>query len=311
MNTTKTTLLMALLTCLLVVVGKLVGGTNGMIMAFGLALVMNGLTYWFSDRIVLMMHGARELKKSDAAEVHSMVERLCERAGLPKPRLYLIPQSSLNAFATGRSPRHAAVAYTAGLLHALDYEELEGVTAHELAHIKNRDLLVSTMAAVMAGAITMIADMARWAAIFGGTSRSDDGHDRGGLGEALGYLFLLIVAPLAALVVQLAITRSREYLADATGARIGGNPLGLASALRQLEQRAHFFPTQASPATAHLFIVNPLRGGGLLTLFSTHPPIAERIERLEAMASSFAVRPPRAVRAPRTARIATPLGERL
>jgi heat shock protein HtpX len=241
--------------------------------------------YWFSDKIVLMMHRAQELERSDAPELHRMVERLCQRANLPKPRLYQIPDEGLNAFATGRDPRHAAVAYTAGILRTLGERELEGVTAHELAHIKNRDVLISTIAAVMAGAITMIASMVRWAAIFGGVGRSsDDEQEGGGIGELLGFLFLVIVAPLAALLIQLAISRSREYLADATGAQMCGNPLGLANALRQLERSAQVIPTQASPASAHLFIVNPLRGGGLLALFSTHPPAEERIARLEAMA---------------------------
>lgn len=285
MNTIKTTLLMAALTGLLVVVGKTVGGMNGMVMAFAIALVINGLTYWFSDRIVLMMHRAQELQPGEAPQVHRMVGRLCARANLPKPRLYVIPDEGLNAFATGRDPRHAAVAYTAGILRALDDRELEGVTAHELAHVKNRDMLISTIAAVMAGAITMVASMARWAAMFGGFGRSgDDEQDGGGLGELLGFLFLVIVAPLAAMLIQLAVSRSREYLADATGAQTCGNPKGLANALRQLDRAAHVVPTHTQPATAHLFIVNPLRGGGLFALFSTHPPVEERIARLEAMA---------------------------
>jgi heat shock protein HtpX len=283
MNTLKTTILMATLTGLLVIVGNAVGGMNGMVMAFAIALLMNGVTYWFSDRIVLKMHRAQELAPGDAPEVHRMVERLCQRANQPKPRLYLLPDEGLNAFATGRDPHHAAVAYTAGILRQLGERELEGVTAHELAHIGNRDMLIGTIAAVMAGAITMVASMVRWAAVFGGIGGSDEDEEGGGAGGILGFVFLAIVAPLAAMLIQLAVSRSREYLADATAAQTCGNPRGLANALRRLGQAAPVLPTHTAPATAHLFIVNPLTGGGLLSLFSTHPPIEQRIARLEAM----------------------------
>ncbi|MCS6860992.1 MAG: zinc metalloprotease HtpX, partial [Abditibacteriales bacterium] len=282
MNTLKTTILLAALTALLVVIGKALGGTQGMVIAFGFALLMNAATYWFSDRIVLMMHGAREIDFNEAPDLHRMVEQLAAQANIPKPKIYLIPDEGLNAFATGRDPQHGVVAYTEGILRSLDMKELAGVTAHELAHIKHRDILISTIAAVIAGAISMLGNMAQWAAMFGGLGRHDDGEEGGTHPVVL--LFWAIVAPIAAVIIQLAISRAREYAADEGGARICGNPLWLASALRRLEQAAHVVPTHTQPATAHLFIVNPLRGGGIFSLFSTHPPVAERIARLEAMA---------------------------
>jgi len=284
MNTLKTTVLLAALTALLVVIGRAIGGTQGMVVAFAFALLMNAATYWFSDRIVLMMHGAREIDFSEAPDLHRMVEQLAAQANIPKPKIYLIPDDGLNAFATGRDPQHGVVAYTEGILRSLDMKELAGVTAHELAHIKHRDILISTVAAVIAGAISMLGNMAQWAAMFGGLGRSNDSEE-GGVNPMV-LLFWAIVAPIAAVIIQLAISRAREYAADEGGARICGNPLWLASALRRLERAAHVVPTHTQPATAHLFIVNPLRGGGIFSLFSTHPPVEERIALLEAMTIS-------------------------
>lgn len=286
MNTLKTTVLLAALTALLVVIGKAIGGTQGMVIAFAFALLMNAATYWFSDRIVLMMHGAREIDFDEAPDLHRLVEQLAVQANIPKPKIYLIPDEGLNAFATGRDPQHGVVAYTEGILRSLDTRELAGVTAHELAHIKHRDILISTVAAVIAGAISTLGNMAQWAAMFGGLGRSDDSEEGGT--HPMVLLFWAIVAPIAAVIIQLAISRSREYAADEGGARICGNPLWLASALRRLERAAHVVPTHAQPATAHLFIVNPLRGGGIFSWFSTHPPVEERIARLEAMAGRMA-----------------------
>jgi len=279
MNTMKTFLLMGLLTVLLVFVGRLLGGQSGMVMAFILAVIMNFGSYWFSDKVVLRMYRAQEVTKSDKPELVGIVEELTGRAGLPMPRVYIIPDEQPNAFATGRNPEHAAVAVTEGILKTLSRDELRGVLGHELAHVKHRDILVGTIAATFAGAISMLANMAQWAMIFGG-SRSDD---REGGGGASG-LIMMIVAPIAAMMIQMAISRSREFLADEGGAQFSGNPLSLANALRKLEKRVEQIPMDANPATAHMFIVNPLSGGGLLKLFSTHPPMEERIARLEAMA---------------------------
>ena len=279
MNTFKTTFLMALLTVLLVTAGGAMGGEGGMILAFLFALIMNGVSYWFSDKIVLRMYGAKEIGAEQAPQVHRMVQELAMRGRMPMPKLYLIPQEAPNAFATGRDENHAAVAVTEGILRILDERELRGVLAHELSHIKNRDILIGTIAATMAGAISMLANMAHWGMIFGG--RSSD--DRGG-GHPIVALLMIIVAPLAAMLVQMAISRSREFGADATGATISGDPSSLANALRKLERGAERIPMEANPATAHMFIVNPLTGGGLMTLFSTHPPMQERIRRLESMA---------------------------
>jgi len=277
MNTMRTFLLMGLMTVLVVVVGNLLGGQNGMIMAFVFAVIMNFGAYWFSDKLVLRKYNAQEITRADSPELFSLVEELAGRAELPMPRVYVVPDEQPNAFATGRNPSHAALAVTQGILRTLSRDELRGVLGHELAHIKNRDMLTGTVAATMAGAISMIANIAQWGMIFGG-SRSDDRE-----GGGLGGIVMMIVAPIAALMIQMAISRSREFVADEGGAKIGGNPLGLANALRKLEQKAKEIPMEASPATAHIFTVSPLSGGGLMKLFSTHPPIEDRIARLEAM----------------------------
>ena len=279
MNTMKTFLLMGLLTVLLVVIGRLIGGQNGMMLAFLFALVMNFGSYWFSDKIVLRMYGAQEIAQSDNPALFQMVGELAGRAGLPMPRVYIIPNDQPNAFATGRNPDHAAIAVTQGILRSLSSDELRGVLGHELAHVKHRDILIGTVAATMAGAISMLANMAQWAMIFGGGRSSDDREG----GSPVAGIVMMIVAPLAAMMIQMAISRSREFLADEGGAQIAGNPLSLANALRKLEAKAQEIPMNASPATAHMFIVSPLRGGGLMKLFSTHPPMEERIARLEAM----------------------------
>jgi heat shock protein HtpX len=279
MNTMKTFVLMALMTALLVYVGGLFGGEGGMMIAFILALVMNFGTYWFSDKIVLSMYKARELQRSDNPQLFQMTEEMCQRAGLPMPRLYLMPSDQPNAFATGRDPAHGAVAVTEGIVRTLSSDELRGVVAHELAHIKHRDILIGTVAATIAGAISMLAHMAQWAMIFGGGRGSDD---RGG-GNPIAAIAMIILAPVAAMLIQMAISRSREFLADSGGAEMAGNPLSLANALRKLDASSKRVPMNASPATAHMFIVSPLSGGGLTKLFSTHPPMEERIARLEAM----------------------------
>ena len=278
MNTMKTFMLMALMTALVVVIGRMLGGEGGMVIAFLFAVAMNFGSYWFSDKIVLKMYRAQEVTQGDAPQLYGMVQELAGRAGLPMPRVYIIPGDQPNAFATGRNPEHAAVAVTEGILKTLSADELRGVLGHELAHVKHRDILIGTIAATMAGAISMIASMAQWAMIFGGGRGSDDEGS-----NPLGALVMIIVAPIAALLIQMAISRSREFLADEGGAQIAGNPLSLAGALRKLDQRAKQIPMNASPSTAHMFIVNPLKGGGVAKLFSTHPPMEERIARLEAM----------------------------
>jgi len=280
-NTLKTTALLAALTVLFILIGGMVGGEQGMVVAFLFAGLMNFGSYWWSDRIVLWMYGAQEVTESQAPEFHALVRGLAQRAGLPMPRVYIIPTDTPNAFATGRNPDHAAVAATEGILRILTPEELEGVIGHELGHVRNRDILISTVAATMAGAIMMLARMAQWAAIFGGGRSSDD--DEGGAAGIVGMLILAIVAPLAAMLIQMAISRAREYQADATGAQISRRPGALADALEKLERAATALPLDANPATAHLFIVNPLRGMSILNLFSTHPPIEERVARLRAM----------------------------
>lgn len=271
----KIFLLMAALSGLFMVSGQALGGQNGMIVALVMALGMNFFAYWFSDKMALKMSRAREASNSDAPELHTMVEYLATKAKLPKPRVYIMPGDTPNAFATGRNPEHAAVAVTEGLLRLLNRDELEGVLAHELAHIKNRDILISSIAAVMAGAISYLATMAQWAMIFGGGSDEEEGG--GGL---IGSLAMMIIAPMAAMLIQMAISRSREYTADATGAEICGKPQGLASALKRLEEYNRELPMQINPATAQMYIVNPLHGQNLTRLFSTHPPIQERIKRL-------------------------------
>jgi heat shock protein HtpX len=279
MNTLKTTFLLALLTVLLVFAGGAVGGRGGMTIALVMAGVMNFVSYWFSDKIVLAMYGAKEVSESDSPEFYGMVRQLASQAGLPMPRVYIVQSDTPNAFATGRNPEHAAVAATTGILRILSREELMGVMAHELSHVKNRDILISSIAATVAGAITYLAHMAQWAAMFGGGRDRDE--EGGGL---LGMLVMAIVAPIAAMLIQMAISRSREYDADKGGALVTGNPLYLANALRKLEMANRQIPMEeATPASAHMFTVNPLTGGGLMSLFSTHPPVEERIRRLESM----------------------------
>jgi len=282
MNLIKTTFLLSLLTVLMVIMGSAIGGQGGMFLAFFMALAMNFFSYWFSDKIVLKMYGAREIGENDHPAFYGMVRRLALQAGLPMPRVYIIPSESPNAFATGRNPSHAAVAATDGILRILSPDELEGVMAHELAHVRNRDILVSTIAATFAGAISMLGSMLQWGAILG-AGRGDDDEGGGGL---IGSLAMAIIAPIAAMLIQMAVSRSREYLADESGAAICGRPLALAGALRKLDSASRMIPmAEARPATAHMFIVNPLIGGRLLSLFSTHPPMDERIARLEAMAT--------------------------
>ncbi|MFN0156709.1 MAG: zinc metalloprotease HtpX [Bacteroidota bacterium] len=279
MNTMKTFLLMGLLTVLLVVVGRFIGGESGMVIAFLFAVVMNFGSYWFSDKIVLRMYGAKELQREDAQSLFQMTEELTQRGGIPMPKLYMIPSDQPNAFATGRDPHHAAVAVTQGILRTLTNDELRGVIAHELAHIKHRDILIGTIAATAAGAISMLANMAQWAMIFGGGRHSDEKEG----GSPIAAIAMMIIAPIAAMLIQMAISRSREFLADEGGAQMAGNPLSLANALRKLDAKAKQIPMEATPATAHMFIVSPLTGGGLMSLFSTHPPMEQRIARLEAM----------------------------
>ncbi|MDD4599950.1 Protease HtpX [bioreactor metagenome] len=282
MNSLKTTLLLAGLTGLLLAVGNMFGGTQGMTFMFIISMLMNFGSYWYSDKIVLKMYGGREVTPSEAPDLIRMVSTLAQRAKLPMPKVYIVDSQVPNAFATGRNPEHAAVAVTTGIMQALTYEELEGVVAHELAHIKNRDTLISTIVATIAGLITMIAHIAQWAAIFG---RGDD--EEGGFGGIVEFLFLIIVAPLAATLIQLGVSRSREYQADETGGLMSANPLALASALRKIEYFAkHAVMPQATPATSHMFIINPLSGAGgwAVSLFSTHPSTAQRVEKLEALA---------------------------
>ena len=285
-NLVKTGVLLAALTVLLVLIGGALGAQQGMLVAFAMAMVMNLGSYWFSDKIVLSMYGAKPVDEAQAPALYRIVRTLATRAGIPMPRVYILPQETPNAFATGRNPQHAAVAVTEGILRVMSEEELEGVLAHELSHVQNRDTLIMAIAATLAGAITYMAHMAQWAMIFGGGRRDSD--EEGGGGGLLGGILMIVLAPLAATLIQLAVSRSREFQADASGARMAGQPWGLAKALEKLDQASKVVPMQATPATAHLFIVNPLTGSGFATLFSTHPPIAERVARLRAMASSQA-----------------------
>ena len=285
-NLVKTGVLLAALTVLLVLIGGALGGQHGMLLAFVMAMVMNLGSYWFSDKIVLSMYGAKPVEEAQAPGLYRIVRTLATRAGIPMPRVYILPQETPNAFATGRNPQHAAVAVTEGILRVMSEEELEGVLAHELSHVQNRDTLIMAIAATLAGAITYMAHMAQWAMIFGGSRRDSD--EEGSGGGIFGGILMIVLAPLAATLIQLAVSRSREFQADASGARMAGQPWGLAKALEKLEMASKAEPMQATPATAHLFIVNPLTGGGFATLFSTHPPIAERVARLRAMASSQA-----------------------
>jgi heat shock protein HtpX len=281
MNYAKTTLLLGLLTCILVLLGQFIGGTQGAIGFFIFAAVMNFVSYWFSDKIVLMTCRAKQIAEPDAPVLFRVVRRLSQQADLPMPKVYIVDNPTPNAFATGRNPNHASVAATTGILQMLSEDELEGVMAHELSHVKNRDILISSIAATIAGAITMIGNALQWGAMFGGAGAGRDDDNRGGM---LGMIAMAILAPLAAMIVQLAISRSREYAADAAGARLCHKPLSLAHALGKLENGVKMIPMQGgNPSTAHLFIVNPFRGG-LLGLFSTHPPMEERIRRLEEMA---------------------------
>jgi heat shock protein HtpX len=288
MNTTKTIVLMVGLTVLLVFLGGAFGGRQGMIYAFIFAFVMNMISYWFSDKIVLRMYSAREVTEAEAPMLWGVTQNLALKMNMPMPKVYVIPSDAPNAFATGRNPKHAAVAATEGIMRLLTREELEGVMAHELGHVRNRDILIGTIAAAIAGAISMLAHMAQWAMIFGGFGGRRDDNESGG--SMIGGILMIILAPIAAALIQMAISRSREYEADATGARICGNPLSLANALRKLQAGSQRVPLNANPATAHMFIVNPLRGGGLVNLFSTHPPLEDRIARLESMVYGQPVR---------------------
>lgn len=277
MNYMKTAMLMVMLTLLLVWGGAALGGKSGMTFALMIAFFMNFITYFFSDKIVLKMYRAREASEAEAPVLHRIVRRLSQKAGMPMPKVYIIPDISPNAFATGRNPNHAAVAATEGIMQLLTEEELAGVMAHELAHVRNRDILIGTIAATIAGAISYLAHMAQWAMIFGGRQDDDEG------GNPIAALVMMIVAPIAAMLIQMAISRSREYAADKGGAMINGNPMALANALRKLHKGAQMIPMHATPATSHMMIVNPLSGGAMMKLFSTHPPVEERIARLESM----------------------------
>ncbi|MEW6201803.1 MAG: zinc metalloprotease HtpX [bacterium] len=278
MNSFKVVFLLGLLTGLFLIVGGVLGGQSGMIIAFAFAVIMNFGAYWFSDKIVLGIYRAKEVSRDEAPGLHRAVEKVAVAAQVPKPKVYILPMPVPNAFATGRDPAHAAVAVTKGLMEMLTPEELEGVIAHEMAHVKNRDTLIQCLAATIAGAIMMLASMARWAAIFGGYGR--DERDRSGM---FTFIIMAVLAPIAAMLIQMAISRSREYLADASGAKYLHNPSGLANALRKLDHVARRYPLETSPATSHLFIVNPLSARGIASLFSTHPPAEERIKRLEKM----------------------------
>lgn len=277
MNSMKTIMLMVLLTMLLVFGGGAIGGKSGMTTALIFAFLMNFVTYFFSDKIVLKMYRAKEVTEAEAPVLYRIVRRLSQKAGMPMPKVYIIPDMSPNAFATGRNPNHAAVAATEGIMQLLTEDELSGVMAHELAHVKHRDILIGTIAATIAGAISYLAQMAQWAMIFGGRRDDDEG------GSPIASIVMMIVAPIAAMLIQMAISRSREFIADEGGARIQGEPMPLANALLKLEKGSQMIPMHASPATSHMMIVNPLSGGAIMKLFSTHPPVAERVERLKAL----------------------------
>jgi heat shock protein HtpX len=286
MNQLKTALLLVALTVLLVLVGRLLFGDAGTVTFLLIAIVMNGVAYWFSDRIALGSARAREVSPAEAPMLYRLADRLAIQYHVPRPRVYVSPDPSPNAFATGRNPAHAAICVNEGLPQILDEEELYGVLAHEFGHVRNRDILISSVVAVLAGTITLIANIAQWGVIFGGYGGRDDREQ--GAGGAIAALLTIILAPIAALLIQLAVSRSREYEADRTGAEVSGNPMALASALRKLERATQVVPSQtAQPAFAHLYIVNPLSGQTLANLFSTHPPIEERIRRLEEMAGGM------------------------
>ena len=277
MNNVKTLFLLVTLTLILIWAGAAMGGKQGMTIAIIFALGMNFFAYWFSDKIVLKMYKAKEVTEAEAPDLYMTVRRLAQKAEIPMPRVYIIDQDQPNAFATGRNPQHAAVAVTTGIMRILSNEELQGVIGHELSHVKHRDILISTIAATIAGAISFLAQMAQWAMIFGGRGDDEEG------GSPIAAIVMMIVGPIAAMIIQMAISRSREYVADEGGARLAGNPRYLSGALRKLNAAYQKIPMKANPATSHMFIVNPLSGGGLLKLFSTHPPIEERIARLESM----------------------------
>lgn len=281
----RTTILLGALTGLIMMMGQWLGGTQGMTIAFVIAVVMNFGSYWFSDKIVLAAYGAKQVSEAEAPMLYRIVHNLALKARMPMPKVYIIPQDSPNAFATGRNPEHAAVAVTEGITRLMNERELTGVLAHELGHVRNRDILISTIAATLAGVIIHVANMAQWAAMFGGFRRDDD---REGGGGVLGLILMAVLAPLAATVIQMAISRTREYAADDSGAQLCGDPMALASALRKLGMASERIPMDASPQTAHMFIVNPLSGASFARLFSTHPPLEERIERLERMAGQRA-----------------------
>jgi heat shock protein HtpX len=281
-NTFKTAFLLTALTLLLLFVGRVLGGQNGMLLALILAAVLNFVSYFYSDKIALAMYRAKPVTREELPRAYQIVERLTQKIGIPMPKMYVIPTESPNAFATGRNPQHASVAVTHGILGLLNDEELEGVLAHELGHVRNRDILISSIAATVAGAITYLAEIARWGMIFGGYER-----DRDNRGGGLGALLMLILAPIAAMLIQLAVSRSREYQADESGAHFTGNPYALASALAKLDAYSKRVPMQATPSTAHLFIIQPFLGQSLTSLFSTHPPIAKRIERLTGRPAEF------------------------
>ena len=280
-NNIKTAFLLTAMTVFLVLVGQALGGRNGAVMAFCIAAAMNFFSYFFSDKLAIMSSGAKPVSREELPRVYQIVERLCAKTGLPMPKIFVIPTGSPNAFATGRNPEHASVAVTAGILDLLNDDELEGVLAHELGHVRNRDILISSIAATFAGAVTILARMAGYAAMFGGGGRD---RDREGGGGVISAIAMMILAPIAAMLIQMAVSRSREYQADATGAHFTGNPGALASALRKMETYSHRVPMQSSPATAHMYIIQPLLGGiSFGNLFSTHPPTAERIARLTGM----------------------------
>jgi len=283
-NTFKTAFLLTALTLLLLFIGRVFGGQNGMLLALIFAAVMNFVSYFFSDKIALAMYRAQPVTREELPRAYQIVERLTHKIGIPMPKMYVIPTDSPNAFATGRNPQHASVAVTHGILGLLNDEELEGVLAHELGHIRNRDILISSIAATVAGAITFLAHIARWGMIFGGYER-----DRDSRGGGISALFMVILAPVAAMLIQLMISRSREYQADESGAHFTGNPYALASALAKLDAYSKRVPMQATPSTAHLFIIQPFLGQSLMSLFSTHPPIAKRIERLTGRPAEFTI----------------------
>ena len=290
MNGFRTTILLAVLTALVVWIGQMVGGPNGAVVALIFAGAMNFFSYWFSDKIVLKMYGGQQITANDDPELYSLVQELAAKGGLPMPKVYVIPEDAPNAFATGRNPEHAAVAVTQGIRRILNKRELAGVLGHELTHVKNRDILISSIAATLAGAISFMAQMAQWGMIFGGGRSRDDGEGNGG-GGIFGLLFMMIVAPMAAMLIQMAVSRSREFMADEGGAKISGDPLALAGALRKLHMGAQNIPLEVNNATqnatAHMFIVSPLSGGSFASLFSTHPAMEERVARLEAMAKDM------------------------